>query len=61
MNRFLLGGWAARPIAFLFLRRRWFLVLFCLTWSPVFCSVFRYRFALLRLTVLSDSFPVVIA
>ena len=29
MNIFLLGGWAARPTAFYFLRRRWFIVLFC--------------------------------
>ena len=28
MNIFLLGGWVARPSAFLFLRLRWFLV-FC--------------------------------
>ena len=26
MNRFLWGGWVARPCAFLFLRLRWFLV-----------------------------------
>ena len=30
MNRFLWGGWVARPSASLFLRLRWFLVLFCL-------------------------------
>ena len=26
MNRFLWGGWVARPCAFYFLRMRWFLV-----------------------------------
>lgn len=36
MNIFLLGGWVARPSASLFLRLRWFLVLFCLAWSLSF-------------------------
>nr|DAE52703.1 MAG TPA: hypothetical protein [Caudoviricetes sp.] len=29
MHKYLLGGWVARPSAFLFLCLHWFLVLFC--------------------------------
>ena len=36
MNIFLLGGWVARLSSFLFLRLRWFLVLFYLAWSLYF-------------------------
>lgn len=55
MDKFLLGGWVARPSAFYFLRLRWFLVLFCQLCFSLSPSPFRafqlVARVLLRLTV----------